>query len=240
MQPLIREKVHFIIAKEIEKYIENNSLKKGDPLPSEKQFAEELQVSRSSVREGLRLLEGMGMVEARHGKGVFVNNTRATTIILEVPTDRQSYLDVLEIRETLENKACMLAMENATPEDLDNLKATYIAMTESYEKGENAHKQDIDFHIAIYQATNNSFLKSLLESVIYIFFNAWPTPYGMEDAFHDTYPYHKIIYKAILEKDKQAAADAVKEIIMRGNRSVTEIINTGEKNSLKFIDSKLL
>lgn len=222
MEPLIREKVHFTVAKEIEKYIKEHDLAKGDILPSEKRIAEDLRIGRSSVREGLRLLEGMGLVEARPGKGIFVAKTKDMTITLEIATDRTSFLEVNDIREILEIKACNLAMKNATEEDLAHLTAMYNDMAQKYEAGAIPRLEDMAFHNAIYKASHNEYLHKLLESITYIFFKAWPNPYGMDDAFHDSFSWHQILYNAIIERNEQVAIDAIKKIIVRNNHSVIE------------------
>lgn len=222
MEPLVREKVHFTVAKEIEKYIKEHDLAKGDILPSEKRIAEDLRIGRSSVREGLRLLEGMGLVEARPGKGIFVAKTKDMTITLEIATDRTSFLEVNDIRETLEIKACHLAIKNAAEEDLANLTAVYDDMVQKYEAGTIPHLEDMAFHNAIYKASHNEYLQKLLESIAYIFFKAWPNPYGMDDAFHESFSWHKTLYKAIIERDEQLAVDAIKKITVRNNQSVVE------------------
>jgi len=220
MKPLERQKIHTIVAKELEEYIVQNGLQNGDSLPSEKQIAEELRIGRSSVREGLRFLEGMGLVEARPGVGIFVNRRRDMTISLEFTPTRQAYFEANEIRETLEIKVCQLAVQKATEEDFACITRAYNNMRSVFDQGEIPYMQDLDFHASIYAAAHNDYLKRLLESIALVFFRAWPSPYGVDDAYRDTSAWHDDLYKGILDRDEKRAIEAIRKIIARDNKAI--------------------
>lgn len=213
MNPLNREKVHFQVAREIENYILQNGLKKDSALPSEKQIAHELGIGRSSVREGLRLLEGMGIVRVLPGKGIFVDNKNETTIRHQVAINRRSLLEVLEVRRTLEIQTCCLAYQNADESDRAAIKGTYEALAEVCRLGGVVDSKDREFHLAIYKAAHNDFLFSILNNIMGIFLHVWEEPFGINQAFHDTFPLHERLYEGILKADDREIGEAVRQII---------------------------
>src|SRR5437870_12279434 len=74
-------KVYEGVARQIERLISEGSLKPGDKLPSERELAEMFRVSRSSLRDGIRKLELLGLVEARHGEGTIVRDLSADSLV---------------------------------------------------------------------------------------------------------------------------------------------------------------
>lgn len=224
MKQLMREKVHFTVAKEIEKFILENGLKKGDSLPSEKQIAEMLGIGRSSVREGVRLLEGMGMVEARPGKGLFINNTRETTIMLNVPVDPKTFMEVLDVREPLEIEVSRLAIRNATAEDRENIRAALENLAGKVERREHIDMEDMNLHLAIYKAAHNDFLRAILESVVLIYLRAWEEPFGVQSTMLFTFPWHKELVEAIFSGDERTTERCIRSIIAHDRIAVNTYI----------------
>lgn len=222
LKPLNREKLHFQVAKEIEQIIVKNGLKKGSALPSEKQIAEGLGIGRSSVREGIRLLEGMGVVCVQPGKGIFVDNKEATTIRLQVAIERQSLLDVLDVREVLEVRAYKLAIKNDSAEDRAAVESAFRALAEKCRPGQVVESEDMDFHIALYRASRNIFLIGMLENIMRVFFHVWDKPYGINEAFHDTFPLHEALYRGVRDRREDVIDDVVREIIDHSRNLIEE------------------
>lgn len=109
------EKIYIMIVEKIRQLIEENGLGPGDRLPSERELSETLQAGRSSVREALRSLELLGLIETRKGEGTFLadfRNHRLVEILSRfILTNEQSQRDVIETKEILELAGLFLLME---------------------------------------------------------------------------------------------------------------------------------
>jgi GntR family transcriptional regulator, transcriptional repressor for pyruvate dehydrogenase complex len=170
-QPIQAKKIYEEIVEQIRQLMENGSLKPGDKLLSERELAEKLQVSRSSVREALRALEMMGFVDIKTGGGTFIKETSAEGIIqplaMFISIEKGAFFEIYEIRKIFETAASHLAAERATPMDLakieENLKKMKAALAE--DDSEEGEDSDTAFHFSIAEATQNSWLIRLLNTI---------------------------------------------------------------------------
>ncbi|MDQ5985260.1 MAG: HTH-type transcriptional regulator LutR [Syntrophus sp. SKADARSKE-3] len=170
-RPIQTRKIYEEVAEQIRNLISNGSLKPGDKLLSERDLAEKLQVSRASVREALRALEMMGLVEIKVGGGTFIKDTKDDEIIqplaMFLSMEKGSFFEIYEIRKIFEIASAHLAAQRAKPEDIakieHHLELMKVAMTEDdSEKGEG---NDADFHFSIAEATHNGWLLRLLITI---------------------------------------------------------------------------
>ena len=118
LTPVRRRRLYEGVVNQLQALISSGRLEPGDQLPSERALADQLAVSRTSVREGLRILEARGMLEARPGQGLFVRGRRTEEIVgilaAYLVRERESFLEVLDLREALERKAAERAALLAT------------------------------------------------------------------------------------------------------------------------------
>ncbi|MDQ0231024.1 FadR/GntR family transcriptional regulator [Metabacillus malikii] len=121
-----KSKVYVGILKFIKSYISENQLSYGDKIPSEREFAEKLKVGRSSVREALRALELLGMIETRKGEGTFLKDFRDHQLIELLGTfildNTKAIQDVVEMNNMLEYNALQLIMRDYDENSLLNLE----------------------------------------------------------------------------------------------------------------------
>lgn len=120
-----KQKVYQGVLKEIKNYIETEDLRPGDKLPSERELSEKLQAGRSSVREALRAMELIGVIESRHGGGTFLSKYRPyqtvellSTFILNQATERE----LLMVKYLLEKEAAKLALNSVDDFKLSRLQ----------------------------------------------------------------------------------------------------------------------
>jgi DNA-binding FadR family transcriptional regulator len=120
-----QSKVYIEILRHIRAYITEKQLSYGDKIPSEREFAEKLKVGRSSVREALRALELLGMIETRRGEGTFLKDFREHNLIEVLGTfileDSKAINDIIEMHAILENNALQIIVQNNHEEDLKML-----------------------------------------------------------------------------------------------------------------------
>src|ERR1700674_2444834 len=115
-----KTKVYEKIAHQIQRLIRDGLLKPGDMLPPERELAEMFQVSRSSLRDAIRALELMGLVEPRQGEGTVVRDPSAETLTNPLSTlllqQRELLHELLEFREMIEPALAAHAANNACPD----------------------------------------------------------------------------------------------------------------------------
>lgn len=147
--------------------IQKGRLKIDDKLPTERVMAEELGLSRSSIREALRTMENMGMLECRQGSGNYLTGNLSKifteSIGMMLLLEQISYDEINTLRRTIEIDAYKLAVQNITEDILEKLKATFKSMKES--QGNEMIVKDKEFHYLIIRASGNKLIISIMEAL---------------------------------------------------------------------------
>lgn len=144
-------------------------LKAGDRLPPEKELAERLGLSRNSLREAVKALELIRVLDVRRGDGTYVTSLDANLLngavafIVELHQDR-SVLELFEVRRILEPASGFMAASRMSAEELQALRATMEGIDETTGI-EELVAHDLDFHRIIGQAAGNQYLGSLVEAL---------------------------------------------------------------------------
>ncbi|MEC9237318.1 MAG: FadR/GntR family transcriptional regulator [Chloroflexota bacterium] len=167
------QRLHESIVEQFHALIQDGSLEHGVKLPSERVLAEQLKVSRSSVREAIRTLELQGLVVSKHGSGTFVNTqsldavTTLMTSSLGVGLDalEAQLHDIFEVRHLLEPQLAALAAQRATPEDVERLSYILVEQQRQIMEGETGVDADTEFHFALATATHNTALVKVVSAV---------------------------------------------------------------------------
>ena len=158
----------------LQRLIDTGEVAVGGRLPSERDLASLLGVNRSSLREALRSLQAMGLVDIRHGIGVFVRGRPAAGAgpgqpALAAPPapgsalDAEVLLDVVEARRVIEGAVAALAAGRATGEALAGLEAMVAADEEALERGQGSVEADNRFHLELARAAGNRLFHAALE-----------------------------------------------------------------------------
>ncbi|WP_026584828.1 FadR/GntR family transcriptional regulator [Bacillus sp. J33] len=120
--PQTNTKVYIEIVKQLRSMIEHDGLKPGDRLPSERELSERLDVGRSSVREALRALELLGLIETRRGEGTFIRDFRGNQLVQLLSTfilqDKKAIRDVKETKFLIELDCLWLIIQKADENEL--------------------------------------------------------------------------------------------------------------------------
>ena len=134
-------------------------LKPGDKLPPEREMSERLKVSRSSLREAMRVLEFQGLVESRPGSGTYVRSENLDTLLPLMEEAFQkiahSIKDIHEIRSLLEPEIAALAAERATREDVKRMENAIEDQERQIRADKTGLEGDTAFHFALAQSTQN-------------------------------------------------------------------------------------
>jgi GntR family transcriptional repressor for pyruvate dehydrogenase complex len=218
-RPIRTKRLYEEIAEQITQLMAGGELQPGERLPSERELAERLQVSRPSVREALQSLEMLGFVETRRGGGTYVRDRNADDFIrplaLFLAVEKTSLLEMFEVRRTFEASSARLAAERASDEDVARIRAALETMKERFnaqdsEKGEEA---DVEFHYAVAEATRNALLVRLFRTISIEFGRAVAVArrrlYADRENPRKLVEQHRRIYQAIERHDADAAAQAM-------------------------------
>jgi DNA-binding FadR family transcriptional regulator len=168
MKPLRGPALNEAVRDYIKQYILEHGLNGGDPLPPETQWAQELGVGRSSVREAIKALQSLGIVEVRHGNGLFVREYNfdpvLETLSYGMRLDTTTLAELAQIRIWLEASVIMEAVKQITPHKIAQLKTVMQAWANRIAHGQPSPDLDEQFHRILYESLNNQTLIKLLET----------------------------------------------------------------------------
>jgi GntR family transcriptional regulator, transcriptional repressor for pyruvate dehydrogenase complex len=191
-------------------YIARARLKPGERLPAERELMEALAVGRSTVREVIRQLQALGIVESRKGSGTYLlRSVTADTIHVPLSIDtthlRDALLQTLDVRRGLEVEASALAALRRTARDLRIIEQKLVAMEAVHHEKGTAGREDLAFHLAIYDATHNPLFPQLLEQMREAFESFWEKPFDRADFARRSFPFHRELFDAIAVRDADRA-----------------------------------
>jgi GntR family transcriptional regulator, transcriptional repressor for pyruvate dehydrogenase complex len=150
-------------------YIETQRLRPGDLLPSETSLATSFGVSRPVIREALKNLEGKGIIEIVNGKGALVKPIDGDPLRLffqrAMQIERNSILELMEVRKGLEVQAAILAASRRVPQELEQMERIVAEMRENLHDFEAYTRLDVEFHLLIAKASHNDMIVFLVESI---------------------------------------------------------------------------
>ena len=172
-QPVRRVRTHEQVLAQIEQKILDGELRVGERLPSERELAEALGVSRASIREALRALEVMGIVESHIGSGPesgsFVSGRSSEALgnllRLHMALAQISLADLVDIRRQLEQNNARQAAIRRTDEDLAHLESIIHSMRAPGLHYEQFNELDTEFHVSIARASKNALASDLMQAL---------------------------------------------------------------------------
>lgn len=154
----------------INEIVEEDQLKVGDRLPSERELADRLKVGRSSVREALRALELLGLISTRRGEGTFIEEHTSHRLVeilsFFILRNERSKKDLLEMRKIIELDAVRLAAERIEADTIREMEELIVRSEEQLKLGNIPLDEDYLFHQSIALATNNHLLFKLWKPVV--------------------------------------------------------------------------
>lgn len=213
IQAIENHRLYRQIADQLAGLIDSGEYKSGDRLPSERELASQMKVSRSSVREAMIALEVEGCIEIRGGTGVFVVDRKKS----QRPGMENGALpgpfEVLQVRRLIEPEAAALAAQNATEDQVAELRRAIDGMSREGFSRLTGLDHDGDFHLCIAHASRNGAMAMTMETL-------WQVRVGQlylkyEQHFHDPVIWqraidqHRKILDAVVARDAKAARAAM-------------------------------
>ncbi len=199
----------------------DKTLKKGDKIESERVLAEKLGVGRSAVREALKVLDILGMIDIRPGQGSFISNDE--TDFFSIPLSWSLFLNgnqvesILEIRNILEKRAAELTAESITEEHLQRLEDVYHGLHQAYVSRNYKEFLDADtqFHICLAEYSGNQAIYSMILVISNLLKHVSGTGMANEAQMKEIYEEHQLIYGAVLAHDAAAAGKYTEDHLIR-------------------------
>jgi GntR family transcriptional repressor for pyruvate dehydrogenase complex len=211
-----RNKVYEEVARQIERLI-LRKLKPGDKLPSERELAELLKVSRSSIRDAIRSLELMGLVEPRQGAGTIVRETSSESLVNPfanaLKRRRELVSELLDFRKMLEPPLAARAATHASAEEIAEMEEILQRQAQRQAQGDAAVAEDAEFHYSVALASDNSVVLKVLDILMDLLRDTRERSLQVEGRPQKSLAGHRRILAAIKRHDAEAAKAAMRRHI---------------------------
>lgn len=197
------------------RFVSESKLQINERLPAERDLASALGVSRPVLREALKHLEALGVIEPKPGSGTYLRSPLAPNdhhVVMRVEPERESLIKLLELRRALESEAAALAASRADDEGVRELERLVDELEEEFAtKGDNPDS-DKAFHVALYRLADNRLLWDVVKTVWDQIETFWKYPLGKQDFAKRTLPLHRTTFDRIRDRDPEGAREAIRRM----------------------------
>jgi GntR family transcriptional repressor for pyruvate dehydrogenase complex len=215
IRPITKISISEEIAQQIMLLISNGDLKPGQRLPSERELCKDFGCGRSSLREALRCLSIVGVLNARVGEGtsIALDGGKFLGKIFEwrLITEKTDIENLLEVRLALEGVSAAKAAVLRRKEDIATIEDLIAKMESSVDDAKTFAVLDLEFHIALAKAADNNLLFDLVSMIRGQLARALSTVLLLPNALELSLKEHAVIYRAVKRGDAEAARKAMNE-----------------------------
>ena len=227
LKPVEKKKAYEDIVQQIRTLIEEGKLKRNDHLPSERDLSETFRVSRTTVREAIRTLESMKLLQSRQGDGTYVLASSEESLIhplaVALFNEKDDIRDIFYIRKIIEPHVAEMAAENATPQEIEEMERILKQQEESIGHGENIIETDSAFHKLMVRATTNRVMERLIAALIDLLKQS-REKYLMEDEHDERAKKSLEGHQRVLSAVKKGDGDAARKSMLSHLEDIEEII----------------
>lgn len=220
---IVRTSLYEQVADNIENWIFTRALKPGDRLPSERELCEQFGLSRTVIREAIKILAERGLLSIQAGRGNFVSRLSVESLSEAVNRflrfSNETHEDLLEVRELLEVKIAELAASRALTEDCRQLELALEAMEQAQNDTNLFLAADSSFHAALAQATRSGVFIALINSFVGFLHDVRLIGFSV-DAYKRGPEEHRRIFEAVCQKNPAAAREAMREHLQNVRRDI--------------------
>ena len=225
LKPLDKTSVSGYVTDLVLDYLLQGKLKPGDKLPTEHDFAERLGVGRNSIREAMKMLSSLGVIEIMRGEGTFIAreipDVAMNPLVMQLVFSRQTPQNLIELRIMLDSAIAELAVRKLQPGDLDALNAVNLKLSAEERKQapdeSTLTRLDMEFHRALATITRNELVMKLSDSIYKLFFAS------MQDSLHEApsgaFRNHQLIIDAMATGDTEKVRQAVHDSLQHWRRT---------------------
>jgi GntR family transcriptional repressor for pyruvate dehydrogenase complex len=221
--PLTRPKRGYLADEVVERLVRlilDQGLRPGDRLPSERQLMAQFGVGRSSLREAMKALSVLGVVDVSVGSGAFVADGVASVLTKPLAwallMGDKDARDLAEARQAIEGELAALAAERATDEELAAIGERLALMRATLDDAEAFTRYDLEFHLAIARAAHSEVLYRVVQILRHLLHDWFLEVYSRVEDKRSFLAHHAPIYEAIRARDAASARRAMIEHLDNG------------------------
>jgi len=219
-KPIRSDRLFEQIVDQIEERIINGELRVGDKLPSEAKLSDQFGVSRTAVREAMKVLSLQGYIDIQVGRGTFVTADYSDLIkhslSLMIRKDYEKGITaVIEVREILEPEIAALAASRRKPLHIQKMREALEQMEKSLDDADKFVEYDLAFHTILAKATNNPLIPVLVDSIVDILREQRKNTAQASGGLERGQIYHKRILKAVELEDCDLARKEMQEHVIQ-------------------------
>lgn len=224
-----RDKLYKQVADQIQSLIAADSLRPGDKLPGERELAERMNVSRTVIREAIRVLSDRGLVQVKSGCGTYVRKLSAKDaaasmeLFLKLSQSSDHFRNVYEVRRMIEVEAAGLAAGRATDGDCQAMQLAIEGMANHRHDSDDYARYDVTFHAAVATATHNELFSVLFSPISGLLAGMVRVSLGASNAAAEGLAHHRNILDKIRMRDPEKAREAMREHVEHARRLVEAV-----------------
>jgi len=223
-KPVQTGRLYEMIVEQIEESILSGQLNPGDKLPSENELARQFAVSRTAVREAMKALSHKGLIEVSVGRGTYVTDSTSKVIRDSISLIMRFGIEegnryLAEVRGILEPEIAALAASRREQEHVLAMQEAYKAMDRSMKDIDAFIESDLDFHLAMAEASQNPLILMLIDTMIDLLRESRIRFAKATGGVVRAQTHHKQILQAIIDGDPAAAREAMNEHLVRVRES---------------------
>jgi GntR family transcriptional repressor for pyruvate dehydrogenase complex len=229
---LQHKRIHEEVVDVIIQRIRSGALTVGEKLPPERVLADEMGVSRTSLREALQVLESMGYIYSVTGGGNYVNSVSLEHVLSPLSAmaaqDKDFARDIIEVRQHLEVYMAALAAKNATKQQISQIYSAILTMQAEIENGENGINGDNQFHLEIARASGNKAFAIIVELVAELLAESRKATLAIPGQPSKSIDDHLAIFEAIQAGDDELAAAEMSKHLIKARRNLSKNLKEAE------------
>lgn len=226
--PVPRAKLTATVFEQLLSYVVSGDWTPGDRIPPERDLCQQLGIARTSLREALKAMELIGMVDSRPGDGTFVcpRSEFLSRPLLWAFTgsDHEELQEIMEARTIIEENLARLAAERATPEQIKEIGRAVQLMRDSIARGDSILEADMAFHMAVSAAAHNGVMRNAVQLLRNLMRQWILYKLLIPDVPQAVLKSHVEIYRAIAGRRGNAARNAMRHHLEQTIKLVTHVV----------------
>ena len=233
--PVLRTKLTASVFEQLLSYVVSGAWKPGDRIPPERDLCQQLGIARTSLREALKAMELVGMLDSRVGDGTFVcprsEFLSRPLLWAFTGTDRDELQEIMEARTIIEENLAGLAAQRGTPDQIKMIGSAVQMMRDSIARGDSILEADMAFHIAVSTAAQNGVLLNAVQLLRNLMRQWIRYKLLIPNIPQTVLKRHVAIYRAIAGRKPNAARNAMRFHLEETVKLVTHVVEERKRGS---------
>ncbi len=226
LRPIRKTRAYEEIVRQVQSLTASEAFKPGDRLPSERELAEQFQVSRVTVRQALSVLQAMGVIESRVGDGTFAGGAQNSIVTVLAPMlhpPKSTLLEQLELRRLIEPEVARLAAERASEAQIGEMRRSLARQQGLLDRGQSIIEEDSALHLIIARSSQNSLLVRMMESIHELLRDSREESLRARTTMERSLAGHRRIVDAIAKHDRAGARQTMLRHVLDVQAMIIEL-----------------